>query len=123
VHGGQRHEEDAIVKVREEAVRHQDSQPGLAASSRAGQGHQPIPLQQLSDFPDLPLPTDEAGQLGRKPLGPGIDRSDSGERLGEAIGLDLVDPDRVREILQPVQPETRELDLGEVGLGAVSGRR
>ena len=102
-HRGQRHEEDAIVELREEAAGHQDGQPGLAASSRASQRDQPIPLQQPGDLPELPLPADEAGQLSRQraaaPPGPRC-RGQPGRGI-QAGGGQLEQPDRPVQVLQP----------------------
>ena len=45
-------------------------QPGLAGATRADEGDQPVPVEQLGDRGQVVVPADEAGELGRHVASP-----------------------------------------------------
>ena len=100
--------EDAVPEPRHQLGRRLDRQPRLPRTTRAGQRHQPRAVpQQLHDVRHLTLPADERRRRPRQ-----VRVRDRLQRR-KALLAELEDPHGLREVLQPVLAEIRQLSVDE----------
>jgi hypothetical protein len=114
--------EDAVPKLRYELGRGLDRQAGLPRAARTTQRHDPRAAEPLDDLRHFPGTADERAR------GPREVRVRDRLQRRKALAAELVDPDRIGEVLQAVLPEIAGLSADQVArhlreqdLAAVAG--
>ena len=106
--GGEWDEKDTVAELFGRLGRHLDGETGLPGTARAGEGEETGAGQQFEAIRQLLLPPDEARQLEGKVVWVGIHRLELREPTRELWVVHLIDPFRLSQVLEPVQPQIGE---------------
>src|SRR5439155_27164547 len=76
----------------------------------SGERDEPMRAHQLGHCRQLPLATDKAGQLFGQVAGMDVDRLERGKVRWQSVDVQLRDPYRCLEVLQPMQTQIADAD-------------
>ncbi len=100
--GGQLHGPDPAGELVQHLRRHLQRQAGLAGAAEPVERDQAVPPERVTHLGELPLPANEAGQLGRQVVGDGLQRA---QRRGVAGQASCPPPARggCRDVASPLR--------------------
>src|SRR5439155_26662227 len=107
---GERDPGRTVAEVVDARARRRDGEASLARAAGPGERDETVRRQELSELAELRLAPEEARQLGRQGVHPGLEGAQRWELAQEAAGDDLVEAEGL-EVLEPVRPEVDQADV------------
>ena len=107
-HGAQVDEERALRESIQHLRGHVDRQPGLAGATRADQRHQASLPEHLLEPRDLIGAADERGPFGGQVGGASVEGPKLREVGGQPGDHEIVEPQRIGEVLETVEPQVTQ---------------